>query len=39
MDGYLCKPMRAQELDAVLEDIAERRDNLENVDSGAVRKN
>jgi CheY-like chemotaxis protein len=39
MDGYLSKPIRPQELDLVLENIAKRRSAVENVDSGGVRTN
>jgi hypothetical protein len=39
MDGDLSKPIRPQELDLVLENIAKRRSAVENVDSGGVRTN
>jgi CheY-like chemotaxis protein len=39
MDGYLSKPIRPQELDLVLENIAKRRSAVENVDSADVRSN
>jgi CheY-like chemotaxis protein len=39
MDGYLSKPIRPQELDIVLENIAKRRSAVENVDSAGVRRN
>ena len=39
MDGYLSKPIRPQELDIVLENIAKRRSAVENVDSAGIRSN